>query len=206
MASLSARDINGAKPIGAGTVGAELLSVDFGAMIFKIAEGIANAQVKLNYMAVQIAQLMAGQDVTIQVPDPNNPGKSVDRTITGTRVPWPTVANSSNTYSMLELGFSPNFYQFADTIIEIKVAFSMSSEESSSESTSLFTAGGGYASVGFAGGFAMAASTMNASYAQKYNFHGEGSSLVRTKIVPVPAPPVFEQRLNELRASSATGT
>jgi hypothetical protein len=41
-------------------------------------------------------------------------------------------------------------------------------------------------------------SQVNASYANKYSYSVEGSSLLRTKLVPVPPPAVLEERIREL--------
>jgi len=101
------------------------------------------------------------------------------------------------TRSLLELGFMPTFYQFTESIIEVKISITMSNEISSSLSTfrgsfnsyfAIFSAGASCSSV-------------SASYASKYNYSAEGSSLIRTKIQPVPPPSILEQRIRALVAA-----
>lgn len=94
-------------------------------------------------------------------------------------------------YSLLALGFSPTFYQFVDTFFECKMSVSMTESREFGGSVSV-TAGGGIPFI------AAAVATVSASYSQKYQYSAEASSLVRTKLVTVPNPPVFEQRLQAM--------
>jgi hypothetical protein len=112
--------------------------------------------------------------------------------------------------SMLELGFTPTFYQFVDTIIEVKISIRYSQEGSASVETksSSKQAGFGINRVGFARGVrvgrAVTTSQVNASYSQKYSYSAEGSSLLRTKLVPVPPPPILEERIRQQMEISRT--
>jgi hypothetical protein len=103
--------------------------------------------------------------------------------------------------SMLELGFSPTFYQFVDTIIEVKITIRFTEETNSSTNSSASTRSG---SVGFRFGFGRAGlnrqvstSQVNASYSQKFNYSAEGSSLLRTKLTPIPPPAILEERIRQ---------
>ncbi|MFC4636422.1 hypothetical protein ACFO3O_21120 [Dokdonia ponticola] len=103
--------------------------------------------------------------------------------------------------SMLELGFTPTFYQFVDTIIEAKVAIKFTREGSSSfdVKTNSKTRS---ASIGFRRGQIRASrnittTQVNANYSQKFSYSAEGSSLMRTKLVPIPPPAILEQRIQE---------
>jgi hypothetical protein len=40
-------------------------------------------------------------------------------------------------------------------------------------------------------------SQVNASYSQKYSYSAEGSSLLRTKLVPIPPPAILEERIRQ---------
>ncbi|WP_298517979.1 hypothetical protein [uncultured Kordia sp.] len=93
-------------------------------------------------------------------------------------------------YSLLALGFTPTFYQFVDTFFECKMSVSMMESREFGASVSV--------TGGFNVGFAAVSATVSASYSQKYQYSAEASSLVRTKLVTVPNPPVFEQRLQAL--------
>jgi hypothetical protein len=169
-------------------IGQQLLDVPFGTMVASLGISIARAQFELDQVGLQMAQIMAGEEYEVQEPDPSTPGAT--RTVTKRSL----VRFDGQDLSLLELGFTPAFYQFVDTIIEVKISISMASESSWSLSTfsgrmdsyfALFAAGASVSSV-------------SASYAAKYNYSAEGSSLLRTKIVPVPPPTILEQRIKKL--------
>ena len=106
----------------------------------------------------------------------------------------------SQRLSMMELGFAPTFYQFVDTIIECKIAIKYTQEGSISGSSSMTsTSKSGGISFGFRRGISASGNTtttqVNASYSQKYSYSAEGSSLLRTKLVPIPPPPIMEERI-----------
>lgn len=103
--------------------------------------------------------------------------------------------------SMLELGFTPTFYQFVDNIIEVKISIKFTREGSSSvdvQSNSKTRS----ASIGFSRGRVRArrnvtTTQVNANYSQKYSYSAEGSSLLRTKLVPIPPPAILEERIQQ---------
>jgi hypothetical protein len=106
-----------------------------------------------------------------------------------------------NRLSMLELGFAPVFYQFIDTIIEVKISISISRSSESTISTGTESKSGS-TNISFRPfkGRASAARTVstsqvNATYSSKYSYSAEGSSLLRTKLVPLPPPAILEQRI-----------
>jgi len=188
----------------ANSIGQDLLAVPFPEMVEKLAMSIATAQLELDLKSVQVAQMMAGQKVVVPNPDfPDDRAK--DRTIEPQRVVFgkryknESLTGTSLTadgnkedadFSLLELGFMPNFYQFVDTIIEVKISISMTKESSYSQSSSTTRASAGWGSV--------KVSTVSASYSSKYSYHAEGASLLRTKLVPVPPPAVLEERIRML--------
>jgi hypothetical protein len=108
--------------------------------------------------------------------------------------------------SMLELGFTPTFYQFVDTIIEVRIGISFSRETSSevkvdtksksvTKSKTLAFSRGKFSRTK---NRTVTTTQVNATYASKYNYSAEGSSLLRTKLAPVPPPPVLEDRIRQL--------
>ena len=107
--------------------------------------------------------------------------------------------------SMLELGFSPTFYQFVDTIIEVKIAIkitqSSESTHSSKSTNQVNTKGSSFSWNLFRGGIGttkstqVATSQVDATYSSKYSYSAEGSSLLRTKLVPIPPPAILEERI-----------
>ncbi|MES2442988.1 MAG: hypothetical protein V4574_09165 [Pseudomonadota bacterium] len=112
--------------------------------------------------------------------------------------------------SMLELGFTPTFYQFIDTIIEVKIAIKITrstefSRNTSNTSKSESKRSKASASFWFVGGGVksgtdsqVSTSQVDAHYAAKYSYSAEGSSLLRTKMAPLPPPPILEERIRNL--------
>lgn len=155
-------------------IGQELLNAPFPEMVQKLGIGIAEAQYAMDRMSIRIAQLMSGFKEDKEgnlVPDPSSMIK---------------LEQGGPSYSLLALGFSPTFYHFTETIIELKMSMSMS------QSTEFGIA------ASASGGMAFWSASVSASFSQKFQFSSEGSSLMRTKLVTVPAPSVLEQRLNDL--------
>jgi hypothetical protein len=113
--------------------------------------------------------------------------------------------------SMLELGFTPTFYQFIDTIIEVKIAIKItrSSEftrrvSDSTENKSQTASNPGIISGLFArrrtssSSNSVSTSQVDATYSSKYSYSAEGASLLRTKLTPLPPPPILEERIRLL--------
>lgn len=155
-------------------IGQELLNAPLPEMVRSLGFSIAEAQFALDKMSVKIAQMMSG----------------FKQTATGELVKDESaliqLEQGGKSYSLLSLGFTPTFYQYVDTIIEIKMAISMSRSSEFSGSASVKVRA-----------FLFSAS-VNASYSQKYQYSAEGSSLMRTKLVTVPSPAILERRLKEL--------
>ena len=147
------------------SVGQELLNVPFPEMVVNLASAIANGQYELDKVSCKIANLMASEK--IKLPAIKNGGQAWDTTLLGA-------------------GFQPTFYQFTDTIIEVKMAITMTKSTEKSVSTSA------------KGGFCCFSASVNASYSSKYTYNVEGSSLLRTKITPVP-PNTFLQKYLDLK-------
>jgi hypothetical protein len=110
--------------------------------------------------------------------------------------------------SMMELGFAPTFYQFVDTIIEVKISITYKQEMSRSTSVKIsntnkqrsFSRGFSFKRGLRAGvGTSKTVSTaqVNSTYASKYSYEAEGSSLMRTKLVPIPPPAILEERIRQ---------
>jgi hypothetical protein len=122
--------------------------------------------------------------------------------------------------SMLELGFSPTFYQFVDTIIEVKIAIKITrtievgrssrntANQSANSSTKSAGVKFGFGRVGVNSGATnnsqATTSQVDATYSAKYSYSAEGSSLLRTKLVPLPPPPILEERIRRLLDEEAT--
>ena len=151
-------------------VGQELLSAPFPEIVRELGVSIAEAQYEMDKVSVRIAQMMAGY-----VADEDDNFRKDD----GTKI---KLKAGGEKYSLLQLGFTPTFYQFVDTVIELKMAATMTETREkriSGRARALFVA------------------SVSASYSQKYQYSVEGSSLMRTKLVTVPAPAAFESRIQE---------
>lgn len=181
-------------------IGTELLNAPFPEMIKTLGVSIAEAQFELDMVSMKIARMMAGY-----APDPEPEDGSAPAPSSGTPERTMLVPlGDGKSYSLLELGFTPNFYQFVDTLIELKISISMSRETNFSHSSTTVNANL-KGSVGFFSASAsMRVSTVSASYASKYQYSAEGSSLMRTKLVPVPAPALLEERIRAMIAASNT--
>lgn len=163
-------------------IGKELLNAPFPQLVRTLGVGIAEAQYALDRVSIKIAQLMAG----FKVKD--------DGTLERDETALIVLREGDEGVSLLALGFTPTFYQFVETYIELRLAISMKTENQASIETSV----GGVAWSPFG----VVAAAVNASYSQKYQYEASGSSEMRTKLVTVPAPAMFESRLKELMNES----
>lgn len=164
------------------SVGQELLNVPFAEMVLNLAKAIAEGQYKLDMVSCEIAKMMGDKKAApIYLPDLT---KEVERMGQNDK---DSGEDTDIVTSMIGAGFQPTFYQFTDTIIEVKMAITMTKSTDKSVSAR--------ARVGF-GCFS---ASVNASYSSKYSYTVEGSSLLRTKITPVPPNP-FMQRMLDMKA------
>ena len=134
-------------------VNRQLENVPVGVLIRKLGESIAEAQIAMDRLAIQSLRAMA------------------DRGESGVTLP-----GSSETRSMLELGFLPTFYHFNGATLEAFVAFSVT------ESSEVTVGGSLGVNIG------LISATINASYTSKYSFSASATSSVRATIVSVPPP------------------
>lgn len=174
------------------TVGQELLAVPFPEMVQRLGVGIAQAQLQLDLVSLRIARLMAGYD---EEAEDKKEGDGVKAKT------YLVKFGDGNEYSLLELGFTPTFYQFVDTVIELKISISMKTETEFKRSSSASVTKGGAFWTPFGGGGSVSTSSVSASFAAKYQYSAEGSSLMRTKLVPIPPPALFEERVRALIAA-----
>ena len=182
------------------SVGTDLLEVNFAQLVGSMGQGIADAQLRLDMVSMQLAQMMSGRDYKLLMMDENgyflldenNRPVTID-------MPAVKVTFGDGEYSLLELGFTPTFYQFVDTIIEVKVSISITREETVSRTATDVDARlklGGNLITGFKANLKV--STVSASFASKNQYSAEGSSLLRTKLVPVPPPAILQERMRRL--------
>jgi|SRR6478735_11876486 hypothetical protein len=168
-------------------IGQDLLNVPMGDMIRQMAFAIADAQLQLDESSLRVAEMMSGERVE------RNENGLPTGTVTDTRVSF-----DGEQLSMIELGFTPTFYQFVDTLIEVKIAIKISRETASSTTskgerkTARLIFGNGRID------YSVTTTPVDATYSTKYNYTAEGSSLLRTKLTPVPPPSILEERIRRL--------
>lgn len=185
------------------SIGRDLLNVPMGEMIREMAFAIAEAQLALDESGIQVAELMSG---TVYDTDENGAmtGEARD-----TRVYFgKDDEGNPEKLSMMELGFTPTFYQFVDTLIEVKIAIKMTREISSERKTEgVITRRTTQKKRNWFSRSSRSTVTttpVDATYSSKYSYSAEGSSLLRTKLAPIPAPAILEERIrNEMERQAA---
>lgn len=158
-------------------VGHDLLDVPFPQMVLQLALAIASGQAALDQTSIETAKQLAASnfDVLTEIVDviTPKPGSAGGVSFTGAEVA--STFNFTN-MSLLQAGLFPTFYQFTESIIEVKMAISTkSSSEFSLE-------------VKASGGFACFSASVDAKYSQKFSYSVDGSSLLRTTLRPAPPP------------------
>ena len=137
----------------------QLKEMPFGDFVQHTAFGIIEAQQKLDRNLVDVIKKMAGMNES-------------DKVSFGTQK-----------YSLIELGFEPRFYEFSDTVIEMKMALSTKS-------------GGEDAS-------AVTAAPVNAGYCAKYQYDAQGAAMVRTTLKCKAVPDILEERVRQILENQA---
>jgi hypothetical protein len=180
------------------SVGQDLLDVPFPQMVQNLAFAIARGQLALDRTSLATARALAQERVSVIsemseviVPDPydvNLPDGGTIR-VTGARVQFDQARPTSMT--LLQAGLFPTFYQFTESVIEVKMAISQKTASSSEleVGASLEVSGGFFGvSVAFA-------SHVNYKTSNTYSYSAEGSSLLRTTLRPVPPPSRLTPRI-----------
>lgn len=171
-------------PTAVPAIGRELLNVPMGDMIRQMAMSIADAQVALDKSSMEVADFMSRARVEF----------GVNRGSDGTPIKDSKGVIEKKKFSMLELGFAPTFYQFVDTIIEVRIAIKMTLDVEDKQDYKTRSAQFGYKK---GSGFTVNTQQVDGTYTAKYGYSVEGSSLLRTKLVPIPPPAILEQRIRE---------
>jgi hypothetical protein len=199
------------------SIGKDLLDVPFGDMIFSMANAIASSQRKLDAASLRTLRTLAGTkfdwipEVTeVLSPKPLDPITVGSTTITPTGVDVKSIVSPPIKLTLLQAGLVPQFYQFTESIIEVKISLSNKMDVSHSsevdiglEVESKVEFGGGLLS--FFGGPSGSVTTSFSSHVNiknsiSYSYSAEGSSLLRTTLKPVPPPARFMPRFITVNA------
>ncbi|RYY79200.1 MAG: hypothetical protein EOO24_43825 [Comamonadaceae bacterium] len=190
------------------SIGQELLDVPFPDMIYKMANAIAQGQRKLDKASLDTARALAKAKVKV-IPDIYEiveKKKLSDALEPGTALPGDagdtdtiavrTEAARAVDMTLMQAGLLPTFYQFTESLIEVKVSISHRSSSSrefeAGAEFEISTEAEAHGSLfGFGGSASVSttfASHVNYKSASTYDYSAEGSSLLRTTLKPVPAP------------------
>jgi len=201
------------------SVGQELLNVPFPEMVQKLALAIAEGQVALDMHSIEVAKALSETKLEAgTVPIMIKETVDEDGNVTNVDVVY-----NENDMPLIVYGIQPTFYQFTDTIIEVKMAITMAIEretekklgvkfkfETTTEAEASYKSSGiaaflfGRASAKVKNTTTIAlTTTYNARYSQKYSFKEEGTSLLRTNLKPVPPP---ERAIPKVQVEESGGT
>jgi hypothetical protein len=197
------------------SIGQELLDVPFPDMIYKMANAIAQSQRRLDKASLDTARALAKAKVKV-IPDIYEiveKKKISDMLDAGSTLPagvsdTDTIAVRTETakaidMTLMQAGLLPTFYQFTESLIEVKISISHRSSSSREfeagaefEISTEAEAHGGLFGFGASASVSTTfASHVNYKSSSTYDYSAEGSSLLRTTLKPVPAPPRIIPRI-----------
>jgi hypothetical protein len=169
------------------TVGADLLAVPFPKMVFDLASAIAKGQTALDRASLGTLRVLANTEFDY-IPEITEVISKHEMTVEGVTVTGVNVELEkpirSIPLSLLQAGLNPSFYQFTESVIEVKMSISskvttQSEFEFGIEAT---------ASAGFLFASGSVSSHVDYRTSNTYSYSAEGSSLLRTTLKPVPPP------------------
>ena len=204
------------------SIGQELLNVPFPDMIYKMANAIAQGQRRLDKSSLDTARALAKARVSV-IPDIYEiveKKKLSDTLDAGVDLPGATTGDvetiavrteSAKAVSMtlMQAGLMPTFYQFTESLIEVKISISHRSSSSrefeAGAELEVSTEAEAHGSLfGFGGSASVSttfASHVNYTSASTYDYSAEGSSLLRTTLKPVPPPARIMPRIVTIDAT-----
>jgi hypothetical protein len=168
------------------TVGADLLAVPFPKMVLSLAQAIAKGQTALDKASLGTLKVLAKTKFDY-IPEITEVLTPVDITAGGTTVTGvdvELVVPRALKMTMLQAGIVPSFYQFTETVIEVKMSISSKVESESEFEFGIETE----ASAGFLFASGSVSSHVNFRTQNTYSYSAEGSSLLRTTMKPTPPP------------------
>jgi hypothetical protein len=192
------------------SIGQELLNVPFPEMVFKLANAIAAGQRRLDAASIETARALAKAQVKVipeifEVIEFGNVKNFGGVPVTGIKVS--SEVGDTATYTLLQAGLLPTFYQFTESIIEVKISISYRTSTSSEFEFGASLEVSAEASAGFLFGSGSVSSTfashVNYKSASQYSYSAEGSSLLRTTLKPVPPPARLIPRFITVDATKA---
>ena len=183
------------------SVGNDLLNVPFPEMVSSLALAIAQSQFNLDKNSIEILKIMGNkEEAPVYIPNftiTDEAKFELETDDSGTAVETRDIQTS-----MIGAGFQPTFYQFAETIIEVKMSITLTREREyenkiEGERKTIIRKGSWWRG----GRTTVTTTPVDARYSSKYNYTAEGSSLLRTRLVPMP-PNSYVQRLLDMKAQA----
>ncbi len=158
----------------ASSVGQALKALPLGHLIRVLGEGIADAQYALDQKSIEITRMMAGSG-TSTVTDVKGNTQTIN--YADYKIDF-----GGKNYSLLELGFTPSFYQFTETTLEVKMTVEMKIVQDEKW---------GYDIQLYCG-------TLTAENSNKFQISANATTIMKTKLVPLPPPAILEERVRLL--------
>ncbi len=190
-------------------IGQDLLNVPFPDMVYNLARAIADGQKNLDKNSLNTLKELARtkfdfiESITeVLRPDPQPVFLPDGSQMIVTGIAVDTTIAPPTKLTLLQAGLTPVFYQFTESLIEVKIQLSTTLDnESKVDAGFSFDETLGL-EMGFGGGLAglfggpsgkitsttHVASHTNVQTTSKYSVTQEGSSLLRTTLRPVPPP------------------
>ena len=189
-------------------IGQDLLAVPFPDMVYNLARAIADGQKRLDKNSLNTLKELARTkfdfiesitEVLMPVPQTIDTPQG-ELTVTGIEVQ--TTISPPTKLTLLQAGLTPTFYQFTESLIEVKIQLKTTIDNEAKVDTGFEFDETLGVELGFGGGLGglfggpsgkissttHVASHTNAEMTNKYSVTQEGSSLLRTTLKPVPPP------------------
>jgi hypothetical protein len=180
-------------------------------MIYDMASAIARSQVALDQASIKLVQVLASTTfdylpdvVEILSPAPRpltyTDASGTEQTVMDGNVPPQPVTitgvqvnvSPGETFplTLLQAGVNPTFYQFTNSIIQVKMSVTSTTESQDSLTVGIDTQGNG--DFWFSSG--SVSSHVNASFSNKFSYSVDGASSLQTTLACVPPPKAMMPR------------
>jgi hypothetical protein len=168
------------------TVGADLLAVPFPKMVLSLAQAISKGQLALDQASLNTLKVLAKTkfDYIPEITETLTPHPMTVNGVDVTGVDVDLATPRALKMTLLQAGIVPTFYQFTESVIEVKMSISSKVETQSEFEFGLEVE----ASAGFLFASATVTSHVNYRTQSTYSYNAEGSSLLRTTLRPTPPP------------------
>ena len=168
-------------------MGADLLAVPFPKMVLSLAQAISKGQLALDQASLNTLKVLAKTkfDYIPEITEVLSPSEDINAggvTVTGVDVEL--ITPRALKLTLLQAGIVPTFYQFTESVIEVKMSISSKVESQSEFEFGIETE----ASAGFLFASGSVSSHVNFKTSNTFSYSAEGSSLLRTTLKPTPPP------------------